>query len=151
MGYERLIAIPMFLGVVPDVLKTIYAAGGIVKIATGEIIIREGEINQHMYMVLSGELAVSLPSNANRYSQVIIATRRQGECLGEYSFLDHQRAGATVTAKQPAELFKISHAAFNRILESDTDLERVLYKNLLVSLVERLRANDAELDLFRPI
>ncbi len=151
MSYERLIFIPMFLNVAHDALETVYASGEIIKKAPGEIIIREGEINHHMYVLLGGEVGISLPESDQRFSQVLMGTRGPGECLGEYSFLDHQLASATVTIKQPAELFKITHVAFNQILDSDPGLERILYKNMLLLLVNRLRTSDAELDMFRPI
>ena len=151
MNYERLSSISLFHDLTPDTLKRIYELGQMIRVERPEIIIHERQVNQHMYAVLSGRLEIRLTADPHRFSGVKLATRGPGEYIGEYSFIDHKPSDVTVRALEPTELFKISHAAFNSTLESNRDLERLVYRNLLVSLIDRLRARDAELDLVRPI
>lgn len=151
MNYERLSSVSIFSDLTPDTLKRIYELGRTIRVERPEIIIHERQVNKHMYAVLSGRLEIRLTEDRDRFSGVKLATRGPGECIGEYSFIDQKPSDVTVRALEPTELFKIPHAAFNSALESDRDVERLVYKNLLVSLVGRLRASDAELDLVRPI
>lgn len=127
----------------------IFYRGSVIQIDDGDIIITEGRANTALYVVLSGELEVNLPDQLDRVSGISLAARRAGDCVGEYSFLDHRPASASVSANQPTELFKIAHNTFEELLDTHSDLARRIYRNLLVSLVDRLRASNAELDLFR--
>lgn len=45
----------------------------------------------------------------------------------------------------------VSHADFEQFLEESPAIGRVVYRNLLVLLIDRLRANISDLDVFRPI
>ncbi|MDH3376113.1 MAG: cyclic nucleotide-binding domain-containing protein [Gammaproteobacteria bacterium] len=127
----------------------IFYRGSVIQIHDGDAIITEGQANTALYVVLSGELHVSLPDRMGRVTGISLAARRPGECVGEYSFLDHRPASASVRANQPTELFKITHQAFEGLLGAHSDVARQVYRNLLVALVDRLRASNAELDLFR--
>ena len=151
MNYKRLSSVCVFCDLTPDTLKKIYELGQIIRVERPEIIIHERQVNKHMYAVLSGRLEIRLTDDPLRFSSVKLATRGPGECIGEYSFMDHKPSDVTVRALEPTELFKISHTALNSTLESDRDVERLVYRNLLLSLIGRLRAHDAELDLVRPM
>jgi CRP-like cAMP-binding protein len=151
MTVERLMGSSIFQGLAPAALERIYEQGTIIKANSRAIIIHEGQTNRHMYIVLSGELKIKLARNPSRFTGVKIAVRGPGECVGEYSFIDQEPAGVTVEVSQATELFKISHTSLSSLLKHDPELERILYRNLLFSLVNRLRASDAQLDLVRPL
>ncbi|MDY6993003.1 MAG: cyclic nucleotide-binding domain-containing protein, partial [Pseudomonadota bacterium] len=70
-----------------------------------------------------------------------------GALIGEYSFIDNQLASASVRALQTGTLYKISREDFTKIVESSNRMGKLVYKNLLRSLVTRLRRNNEETDL----
>ena len=147
MSEVMFLSMPQFDGIEPDTARAIYSAGVIVELGKDEVIIREGETNRALYIVLDGQLQVTLPDTPERFSEVTLASRNPGECVGEYSFLDPHPSSATVTTNAPTRLFKISHESFAELLESNPNAARVIYRNLLVALVRRLRQSDAEADL----
>jgi CRP-like cAMP-binding protein len=104
-----------------------------------------------LFLVLDGAVEVRLLENPGRYSGVRLATRNAGTCIGEYAFIDDKPASAAVIAVEPSELFKIHYKSLEALLANNDTLGRTFYRNLLVHLVDRLRATNAELDLFRPI
>ncbi len=150
-AYEKLGANRLFKGLPRDALQPVYERGVTIKVDAGDVLIREGQTNKHLYLVLHGEVEVRLPDSPERFTEVRLGTRGPGSCLGEYSLIDKNPASATVVATRPSELFKISHETFYELLKTDHALGSAVYRNLFVHLVDRLRATDAWLDLIRPL
>jgi CRP/FNR family cyclic AMP-dependent transcriptional regulator len=141
----------LFQGVEPAALDPVIEQGSLCDLADGQVLIREGEANSRLYFVLEGELEVSLPVNPKRFTALKIARCGPGACIGEYAFVDGKPASATVTAAGSARLFQIEDKRFRDFLSAHPEIGRAVYRNLLEQLVERLRAANAELDLFRPV
>ena len=129
-------------------IERMFSAGREEHFGAGEMIVRENQILDALYVLLSGEVAVFLPESENRPAQIDITTKTMNDCFGEYSLVDHQPASASIRALSNCIVFSISHVTFEDYLESDREAGSNVYKNLLVVLVERLRADNAELDLF---
>ena len=141
---------PPFRGLKPTDLRKIYSNGKILDLEEGTLLIEEGKANSDLYVVLSGEFKISLAHGSGRDSEVKLAYRHLPDCLGEYTFIDHKLASANVSATKKSELFKIPFRVLDEIIESDAELSRAIYRNILLLVIDRLRANDAELDLFKP-
>lgn len=140
---------PLFRGLpLPD-LNRIYAQGEKLELEIGSTAIEEGKINTGLYVVLSGELQVSLPAGPGRYGEIVLAKRKPPDCFGEYAFIDYKMASASVTAMLKSRLLKIGFEILDNFIDSDPELARSIYENILLLLISRLRAEDAELDVFR--
>ena len=140
---------PPFRGLTLTNLQQIYSNGEIFELDEGAFVIEEGKANSRLYVVLSGELKVSLTHSSERYSEVELANWRPPDCVGEYTLIDHKLASASVKATRKSELFKIQFDLLDEFMESDPELGRAIYRNILLLVVDRLRANDAEIDMFR--
>lgn len=82
---------------------------------TGEVIIREGEASDSLYVVLSGELQVT--RNGNQ-----IADLAPGTHFGEMALLNQRPRTATVTSKKPSRLLVMDRAAFNELVRREPTL-----------------------------
>jgi len=132
-------------GLSPAQLESFYNAGEKVSIAPGEILIREGQGSNYLYLVLSGRLEIYHPDIQGNFT---LALCDPGHYVGEYAFIDSEPASATVKVTQPSEFFKIGHDTLKLLFKSDSDLGQVVYRNLLTNLVTRLRLMDKEFDNF---
>ena len=146
---ERLADSYLFRGAPRSGIELIYDAGNLVKVSEGERVIEEGRVPQTLYVLLSGEMEVILPDPANRSAGRRMATLRVGDCFGEYGFIDRRPASATVKAVRASDVFMMPLDKFDRLIRSDAELERVLYRNLLMLLVDRLRASNVLIDMLR--
>jgi CRP-like cAMP-binding protein len=70
----------------------------------GEIIIRQGEIGDCMYVIQEGEVEILLEEGEN---QVHVATRKEGEFFGEMALFDRDVRSATVRAKGGARILTV--------------------------------------------
>jgi CRP-like cAMP-binding protein len=141
----------VFRGLGAASLESLAVVGSVVELEAGEIVIAEGQPVTDLFVVIHGELEVFLPKTEARLTRIRVAQAAPGDCIGEYSFVDKNPASASVAAKSASEVFRISHAEFQRKLDTDPDIGRNVYRNLLRLLVARLREGNQLLDLFRPV
>jgi CRP-like cAMP-binding protein len=132
-------------------IERMYSQGRVEKFGAGEIVVRENQVLDSLYVLLSGEVSVYLPESEMRPVQIDLTTKAMNDCFGEYSLVDHRPASASIRTMSDCIVYVISHVAFEDYLENDRVAGSIVYKNLLVVLVERLRADNAELDLFNLI
>jgi CRP/FNR family transcriptional regulator, cyclic AMP receptor protein len=138
----------VFAGLDPERLEAIWRSGRTVRFSPGDLAIEEGRPNDRLFVVLRGELEVYLPKTPERLTRISIARVGQGDCIGEYSFLDDRPTSASVAATAETEVFEISQAELERLLEGDAAAGQVVYRNLLHLLVGRLRAENQLLNLW---
>lgn len=148
MSYEKLSTHPLLAGVHDEIVRKMADIGESVVLKAGDDLMHEGDDPQFLYMVLDGELEVFLPMTVDRFSEVKLASVSSGACIGEYSFIDHRRLSASVRALTDTQLFRLSHSAFQDFLEHNHETGYVVLRNLLGTLVKRLRAANEEFDLF---
>ncbi|MBX7115970.1 MAG: cyclic nucleotide-binding domain-containing protein, partial [Myxococcaceae bacterium] len=77
----------------------------------GDSIIRQGEKSDGLYIVLAGEVAVSVGPAA-------LASLKEGEIFGEMSLLTKQPAGADVKAAKRTSLLRLPREDFDRLIMS---------------------------------
>lgn len=121
-------------------------SGEWVRARRGQTIIAEQKSNKAVYIVAEGSVDVRLCDSLG--TNIELASHGPGMMIGEYSFIDGLPAAASAVTATDAVLFRISHDKLNEILETHDRIGRIVYRNLLGILVGRLRAVNAELDLF---
>jgi CRP-like cAMP-binding protein len=139
----------VFRGLGAKELEEIQRSGRMRSLEADELVLREGEANAELFVVLTGELDVFLPKSTERPTRIHLGEVEAGECVGEYSFIDEKPASASVSARGRAEVFAISKAAFETLVTSQPTIGRDVYRNILVVLIARLRSELREIDVLR--
>jgi CRP/FNR family cyclic AMP-dependent transcriptional regulator len=98
-----------------------------------EIILREEETNEYMYIILDGEAKVTQSTDAGK--EIIMSVHKSGEFFGELSLIDGKTVPATVCATRACTTAIISKENFHILLYSQ---EKVA-ENMLKILCSRLR------------
>lgn len=147
---EKLAAQRIFANVAADTIDSLCRAGRALSLRQGDLLIREGESIDSIYCLLKGEVDVLIPDDPEGLADLTLVNMLvDGECIGEYSFIDRQPASATVRATTDTELLELPHDLLRRMLDADPTLRARLYQNLLESLVERLRNSNVYIDYLR--
>jgi CRP-like cAMP-binding protein len=81
----------------------------------GEALLREGEVGQELYVVVSGRVRVERGSKT-------VAILERGGVVGELAALDPAPRTATVTALEPTLLLCLEHGDLAEELLSNSDL-----------------------------
>jgi serine/threonine protein phosphatase PrpC/CRP-like cAMP-binding protein len=104
----------------------------------GEVVIREGDKGDELFIVLEGKVRVS------RGEQTLIDLG-QGEHVGEMALIRSVPRSATVTAVGPAELIAIRRADFFEILRKEHEVAVKMLWQFLGVLADRLDQTSSEL------
>ena len=105
--------------------------------APGEIIFREGEPGDAMYIIWSGRVAIV---KGDFQKPTILGYRRTGDIIGEMAMLDDQPRSASIVTLENVRLLKVSREDFQELLQSNP----AIGMSILEILSSRLRkANEA--------
>ncbi|MGF1458912.1 MAG: cyclic nucleotide-binding domain-containing protein [Leptolyngbyaceae cyanobacterium] len=137
---ERILFI---LGILEDEdIDWLVAAGDRQELLTNEILIREGEPIDAIYLILSGCFVVAI----ERSQGTPIAKLTSGEVVGEMSFVDHLPPSATVVATEQAVVLTIQRDMLEQKLDQDMSFAKRWYQALAVLLSVRLRGTVQHLE-----
>ena len=92
-----------------DLLEVFKDSEDLVEFPAGTVIIQEGDEGSKMYVVMNGELVISLKDK-------VLATALPGEIVGEMAVINTQARSATVTAKTDCRLILIDQSSFKSLL-----------------------------------
>jgi len=129
-------------------VQQLLEAGVVETHPAGSIILNERDQPHSLYIVLEGKAEAFLPKTPERFTAVQLSELAPGQCFAEYAFIDQQPASASIRALTDARVFCISYDTLHSLLDTKPAVASILYSNLLGVLVKRLRASNAELDLF---
>jgi sigma-B regulation protein RsbU (phosphoserine phosphatase) len=135
----KLAAIPLFDGLPHRAVLNALRGSSLVNLPAGGILLKPGESNSSMYILLSGALAAHLDARSQDETAIPILA---GECVGELSALDGKPASALVIAQSDSRLLELPGGVFRNQLLTLPGVA----SNLLLALAERMRnANAAAL------
>jgi CRP-like cAMP-binding protein len=110
--------------------------GGFRFLQPGDAVIGQGEPQDTLYIVLSGEL------HAKRIFQgreMLLGTIRQGESFGEMSIFDPSPASARVVAMTPAQLWRIDRQSLREFFTAYPEPSVTLCSSIAAILSRRVR------------
>lgn len=129
---EHLLQLPFFRQLSQQALQDLVRDMDILCLQPGEVLIRRGEENHCLYLLLSGRLEVHLDAEDSTDSMMV----EPGECVGEMSIIEQCPTSAWVIGHQPSTLLVMTEGVF---WERFVVIPGVL-QHLLQILVRRMRA-----------
>jgi CRP-like cAMP-binding protein len=119
-------------------LKRIASIAGEHLFKDGEAFVREGELGDEMYIIVSGKVRVVTGPEG----QTELARRGPGEYVGEMSLLTHEPRMASLIAQGDVRALCIEQSKFERILLEKPEIG--LY--VMRSLIHRLQDSRASVE-----
>lgn len=110
-------------------------------VETGTVLIQEGLPISHLFILLEGELGVSVAAGGGQE----IASLLSGDIVGEMSFVDTRPPSATVVAKQHSLVLRIARDELLTKLKLDVAFAGRFYRAIAISLSTRLRVTVSRL------
>ena len=120
--------LPFFSTFAENQIDQILSACDLVKVEKGETIIKEGEIDDSFYILISGKVVVKTGTKK-------LAVLEKGQCFGEMAYLTGEARSATIISKEECILLKISSTLLNGLSE---DIQLLFFKNFTQTIIERL-------------
>ncbi len=123
---------PLFRGIPHKFLAPVFQQGIQLSLEQGEKLLSPGIINEHVYVIISGELSVHLTLPKLDEPLAIL---NPGDCVGEMSVLVDSIVSAYVIANTDCQLLAIGYSSFWSLIKGSNESAR----NMLNILVQRIR------------
>ena len=96
--------------------KLLAAKMGVRRLKDGELLVREGEADQTLFILAAGRLTV-ISKDADGTEQVVY-TMKEGECAGTRAFVEQSPRKATLRAVGDSVVYTLAPADFESLLDS---------------------------------
>ena len=110
-------------------------------IASDGLLIREGQLSEALYIVVSGSFTVAIESQDHKE----LAQISKGEIVGEVSFIDTRPPLASVRALEESVVLSIPRMQLASKLLQDTNFSSRFYRAICLCLSDRLRGTVSRL------
>lgn len=137
---ELLARINLFEGLKPSYLRRIAGLGLEESYATGDVIFKEGDQGDKMYLILDG--AVRISRQVPGMGEEALAVLKQGTYFGEMALIDDFPRSADARAHEACRLFVIRKEDMEDLLFVDRELAYDLLWTFVRTLSSRLRSTN---------
>jgi len=120
--------LPFFKTFTENQIDQIVSACDLVKVEKGETIIKEGEIDDSFYILISGQVVVKTGTKK-------LAVLEKGQCFGEMAYLTGEARTATIITKEECILLKVSSTLLEGLSK---DIQLLFFKNFTQTIIRRL-------------
>lgn len=141
---EALASTPLFAGLSQEALESLVQQLTLVHLAKGEVLFREGDPGDALYVIGEGEVSVS----AEGPPRVEMARLGPGAFIGEVALMIDQPRSATVTATLGSELLRIDRKTLAVVLAQHGEILSAVLRFVRDRLVDRWQRTSP---LFRPL
>jgi diguanylate cyclase (GGDEF)-like protein len=121
----------LFRAVDRRVLRPLLGDCPVRELRAGQVLIAAGVLNEHLYLLLSGRLAIHLGSASSK----AILTLEPGESVGELSLIDREPTSAMVVARSSSRVLRVHRDVVWRLV----GVSHAFSRNLLATLSKRIR------------
>jgi CRP-like cAMP-binding protein len=109
-------------------------------VSPGEVVAREGDVAESLYIVKEGSLRIQKEKDGTPYT---LKNLRSGECFGVYGLFGEKPRAAGAVANERTVLFEIRKNEFKKVLIGNPEIAY----NILENLSEHLNEMDNEIVL----
>ncbi len=114
--YDALRASPLAAELDDAQCRTLAGLMSLHPLADGDVLVREGTADSHLYLLVAGNAAVT--RGAGSPEALPLFTLRPGDAVGEMSFLDGNVHYASVLAQGPVHVLSLDRVQLESLLDS---------------------------------
>ncbi|MEN8205879.1 MAG: cyclic nucleotide-binding domain-containing protein [Pseudomonadota bacterium] len=133
--FDRLILLkqsPIFSMVMTDDLRVVAQAMEKQQYFAGDRIFETGDQGDHLYIIISGKVGISLESKSSGTS--CLATLSSGDCFGEMNLLDDLPRSATAEVIEDTTLLSLEKTRLRGLIQSYPDMSVGMLRSLSLRL-----------------
>jgi signal transduction histidine kinase len=135
---DELRQVPLLADLSEEDLERLYEMAETVSVPAGQLVLREGDTGDSLYVVLEGELEVTKRRGGQ---EVVLSTYEPGQFFGEMALLERAPRSASVRTLRESRMLAIDQAAFQTLLSRSPSAPF----NILRTVTSRLRSTESML------
>jgi CRP-like cAMP-binding protein len=133
---------PVFGGVSEVTLELILNQAKIVEVAKGGCFFHQGDLDNSIYIIERGRVAVTRYWNGKRYR---LRELGEGDCFGEMALMDFKPRSAEVVALEESAAIQVTATQLADLYKKNSEQYTLIYMNLGREVCRRLRDADSRL------
>lgn len=122
--HELISTVPLFHTLSAPAVAKLVSVSETINFLAGDIVIAEGDIGDCLYVIINGELEVTQTGADGR--DLLLAVLKVGDFVGEYALLEDRPRTATVKARTPSSLLRLSRHDLHSLLTDHPEVVRIL-------------------------
>ncbi len=139
LGKDPTSTIPLLKGLRPAQARIVVLMGQLQRFAPGEMIVRQGDKGNEMYVIIEGHADVWVGAESERKKLDSVG---RGDVFGEMALVRQDERSADVVASEPVEALMVNERFLSRIQSRYPRIAAKVFLNLTRILSDRLeRAN----------
>ena len=132
-----------FLAEVPAEHRDFLACfGKFQRLDNGDVLIREGDDQESLYVILSGTLHILSEASGRA---LLLASLKAGDSIGEINLFDPAIASATATARSSCLVWSLTRAQLDAFQDADATAAVPVLRGLLRQCARRIRSMNDKL------
>lgn len=135
--------VPLFRYLKPEPLSRLYDLSEVLRYASEERVITEGEMSPYLFAVLDGSVNVSVTDSAGR--DVYISVVGAGFAFGEAGIFLSVKRTANITSAEKCTILRIHREKFLRFIKDEPSAGIQLLMVIIYGLLRKLREVNQEL------
>jgi len=144
MSANLLARIPLFADLPSEELDRLMAALEVVNLKSGDMLFREGDVPEHLFIMVSGELEINMGSGTD--NEIVLNVLKEGEYFGEMGLImPGGRRTAGARARGDVVLLGMSRNRFSELMQYHPQLA-----NAMVSVLSQ-RLDSTNIATFRDL
>ncbi|HVM94991.1 MAG TPA: cyclic nucleotide-binding domain-containing protein, partial [Candidatus Acidoferrales bacterium] len=136
LGRDPAQTIPLFSGLRPSQARIVALMGELRRFAPGEVIVRQGDVGNEMFVIIKGATKVLAGKGPSRKE---VAELRRGEVFGEMALVRHNERSADVVAVDDVEVLAVDETFLARIQRRYPRIAARVFLNLTRIVSDRLQ------------
>lgn len=121
---QHLAQFPLFAGVVPEHLRRMLLSSTLRRLEQGEILVREGEFHERLFVILDGTVEQTASSTANDRTRILLLG--PGSFHGEMAVMGNQEESFTITAVLPSTVVEFPKATVFRLMREAASFKQTM-------------------------
>ena len=123
-----------FAGMAHGFVKDVMANVEKIACAAGNVIFREGDETRYFYILIKGNVKLSI----GREGRTVFIINHAGECFGWSSLIDRPHYSASAVCAAPTSLMRLEKAHVRRIIQSDPHNGLIFMERIASIIGDRL-------------
>ena len=116
-----------------------------IKVNAGDVLIREGNIAQGLFIIKTGKVAITKHSSHDTQYQHKLAILQAGKLFGEAALFEKNQQTTNAVAVENTELFFLSEEKLNQLANDNPKIYTVIIQNISKYLVKRLSSTTKQM------
>jgi len=134
---DLLKGVELFAGLNADQIRRLAAITRLVEYKDGEIVFRQGDPGDRLYVIQDGQVAVLVGDPKTAQPTLYLG---RGQIFGEMAIIDYGERSSTIRCASPiARLGMIDRQAFEDLCAADTAIGYIAMRNMASDLSFKLR------------